>query len=98
MQPAQSIPPLTEAGVKMLVGMRCSFARKTNASKVWWGKIEKVQFVNSISCAVWIGSHGSAGHSRWHDLKHIRFSSHVDDPLKIAIHRARLEAREIGLL
>ncbi len=97
MQPAYAIPPLTEAGVQKLIGVRCSFARKTNKAKVWWGKIEKVQFVNSTSCAVWIGAHGSAGHCRWHDLAHVRFTNHVDDPLKIAIHRAQLEARELGI-
>jgi len=100
MQPAYSIPPFTEDGLNKLVGIKAAWAikapRNPSRRSFWWGEITDVRFVNPHSAAVFIQPNTArAGHAKWHDLKHVRFHGHVDEPIKISIHRAQLEYKRL---
>ncbi len=102
MQPAYAIPPLTEEGVKKLIGLWAGFPvlnkRSTTRGSYWWGNITHVRFVNEQEAMVWIiTSHKRSGNSRWTRLSEVKFSGHIYEPLKISIHRAQLAAKELGI-
>jgi hypothetical protein len=89
MQSPYSIPPYTETGLEKLIGLWASFPRESNPQKCWWGQISEVKFITAHSALVKIESHHMAGRPKWHPLPKVRFANHRDDPLVVALHRAR---------
>ncbi len=101
MQPAFSIPPLTEEGVKKLVG-RIVIAplfnpeRQPDNQSTAKGKIVEVEFESVRSCRLkirWITV--IPGSIAYRKLDQVRFTNHCDDPVKIAIHRAQWEGKQL---
>lgn len=88
MQPAAAIPAYDEESLKTLVGLRVQVPKK-NGKGTWWMEIKEVRFFTPNSAAFWVKGGPASGKARWIDPAFVRFRKHCDDPILIAIHKAR---------
>ena len=63
-RPSEAMPPLTEAGLQLLVGKKCAVRRKGNPDRRWWVTIQAVRYVNKSDAIVTIGGGTMFGFNR----------------------------------
>ena len=95
MQPIAAIPPYDPDEVKQLVGVRCRVPQRTNPSKHWWVEIAAVEFINEHCVCVLIeANHNKFGTPYWRALKDCWWRGQENDPLLLAMAKARAAARQ----
>lgn len=90
MQPWMTIPPYVPGEVEKIVGTQAR-APKKNGRGYWWVDIKEVFWCSEREAVVTVKGFRASGRA-WKVylyLSSLRFRNHCDDPLVLALHRAR---------
>lgn len=88
MQPACAIPPYDPETLKQLVGLRIR-VKRIGSSKFWWREIVDTRFVTPKAALVKLAAGPCHQKPRWIGVSELLFQKHTDDPLAIALQKAR---------
>lgn len=95
MQPAIAIPPYDPDRIQALKGLRVRVPTISNPNKYWWVDITDTRYISAASVFVLVAGDLDLerrfrfGKPKWVGLGAIRFKGHTDDPMIIAVIKAR---------